>query len=152
MDVKTAIRPIVVLLIEDNPGDVRLVAEALRESKLQIALYTVTDGVAAMDFLHQVGAYTAAPRPDLICLDLHLPRKDGRQVLQEVKSDPLLAHIPVAILTTSDTDEDIEQIFQHHANCYIRKPLNIENFIDVVQSINHFWFAVVTTPSDSETA
>ena len=140
------LRTVEILLVEDNPGDVRLTQEALRESKLTNHLSVARDGVEAMAFLHREGEYADAPRPDLILLDLNLPRKDGREVLQEIKEDELLRRIPVAVLTMSDAEEDIVRTYNLHANCYIRKPLDIDQFVRVVKSVEDFWFAIVTLP------
>ena len=139
-------RPIEIMLVEDNPGDVRLTREALKEAKVRNNLSVVDDGVEAMKFLHRKGSYATAPRPDIILLDLNLPRKDGRQVLAEVKADPDLRRIPVVILTTSKAEEDILKTYDLHANCFISKPVDFEQFIRVIQSIEHFWLAIVTLP------
>lgn len=146
MIVQTNSNPIRVLLVEDNPGDIRLTQEAFRENKMLNSLSVVKDGVEAMEFLHQKGKYEAAPRPDLILLDLNLPKKDGREVLAEIKSHPSLKLIPVVILTTSDADQDILKSYELHANCYIKKPVDLEQFINVVRSIEDFWVAVVKLP------
>ncbi len=140
------LRTVEILLVEDNPGDVRLTQEALRESKLVNHLSVTRDGVEAMAFLRREGEYAAAPRPDLILLDLNLPRKDGREVLQEIKEDTSLRRIPVAVLTMSDAEEDIVKTYNLHANCYIRKPLDIDQFVKVVKSVENFWFVIVTLP------
>ena len=142
----TPAQPIVILLVEDNPGDIRLLQEAFAETKLRNNLSIVTNGMEAMAFLRRDPPYDDAPSPDLILLDLNLPGMDGRAVLELLKSDADLCRIPVAVLTTSGAEEDIERAYALHANCYIRKPLNIECFLDVVRSINHFWFTVVTLP------
>lgn len=139
-------RPIEVLLVEDNPGDIRLTVEAFKENKMLNNLNVVKDGLEAMAFLQREGQYSDAPRPDLILLDLNLPRKDGREVLAEIKSDDSLKRIPVVILTTSDADEDILKSYELHANCYIKKPVDIEQFFDVVKTIEDFWVAVVILP------
>ena len=136
-----------ILLVEDNPGDVRLTVEALKEDKLHNSLHVVKDGIEAMAFLHQKGEYADAPRPDLILLDLNLPKKDGREVLGEIKADERLKRIPVVILTTSQAEEDILKTYELHANCYITKPVNLEQFIKVVRSIEEFWLTVVRLPS-----
>lgn len=141
-------RPIEVLLIEDNPADVRLTQEAFKEGRVANHLSVVNDGVAAMDFLRRDPPYQAAPRPDLILLDLNLPRKSGREVLQEIKSDPILRRIPVMILTTSKADQDLHKAYNLHANCYITKPVDLQQFLNVVKSIEHFWFNIVTLPSE----
>ena len=138
--------PIEILLVEDNPGDVRLTKEALKEGKVYSNLHTVKDGVEAMEFLRRQGKYAGVPRPDIILLDLNLPRKDGREVLQEIKSDDLLKRIPVVVLTTSKAEEDVLKTYNLHANCYVTKPVDLEKFIVVVQSIDRFWLTVVTLP------
>jgi chemotaxis family two-component system response regulator Rcp1 len=139
-------KPIEILLVEDSPGDVRLTQEALNEGKIANRLNVVGDGEQAMAFLRQEGQYAAAPHPDLILLDLNLPRKDGRQVLAEVKSDPELKHIPVVVLTTSRAERDILQGYNLHANYYITKPVDLQQFISVVESIENFWLTVVKLP------
>ncbi len=139
-------RPVEILLVEDNPGDVRLTIEALREGKVQNRLHVAEDGVKALAFLRREGTYADAPRPDLILLDLNLPRKDGREVLADIKADDRLKAIPVVILTTSKADEDIARSYQLNANCYVTKPVDLDQFITVVQSIENFWFAIVTLP------
>jgi chemotaxis family two-component system response regulator Rcp1 len=141
-------RPIEVLLVEDNPGDVRLTQEALREGKVINHLNVVNDGVEATDFLRRLGRYATAPRPDLILLDLNLPRKNGREVLEEIKADPDLRRIPVMVLTTSKLDQDLYGAYNLHANCYITKPVDLDQFLNVVRSIEHFWFNIVTLPSE----
>lgn len=146
MVMQTNSRPIRVLLIEDNPGDIRLTQEAFRENKMLNHLSVVKDGVEAIVFLRQEAQYANAPQPDLILLDLNLPKKDGREVLAEIKTDPNLKLIPVVILTTSDADEDILKSYELHANCYIKKPVDLEQFINVVKSIEDFWVAVVKLP------
>ena len=139
-------RPVVILLVEDNPGDIVLTREALVDSKVVIDLHVVEDGVQAMEFLQRDGVYADAPRPDLILLDLNLPRKDGREVLAEMKADPQLCHIPVVVLTTSEADEDILRSYRLHASCYVTKPVDFEQFARVVKSIEGFWFTVVQLP------
>ncbi|MDE2840611.1 MAG: response regulator [Chloroflexota bacterium] len=141
-----AAKPVEVLLVEDDPGDVLLTQETLLESKIQTNLHVVGDGVEALAFLRKEGAYASVPRPDLILLDLNMPRKDGREVLADVKEDPDLKTIPVAVLTTSSQDEDILKSYQLHANCYITKPVGLEHFSTVVQSLEDFWFAIVKLP------
>ena len=138
--------PIQVLLVEDNPGDVRLTREAFKDAKVHLEIHVVNDGVEALDFLNQRGEYADSPRPDLILLDLNLPRKDGRDVLAEVKADVSLKSIPVVILTTSASDVDIESSYLLHANCYIAKPVDLDGFLTVVRSIDNFWFSVVKLP------
>lgn len=136
-----------VLLVEDNPGDVRLTKEALKEGKLLNQLTVVGDGVEALSFLRKQGIYADAPQPELILLDLNLPKKDGREVLAEIKADPNLRRITVVVLTTSSSEEDILKIYDLHANCYITKPVDLEQFMGVVKSIEDFWVSVVKLPS-----
>ena len=138
--------PIDILLVEDNPGDERLTREALREGKVYHKLHWVKDGVEALEFLRKQGKYKGTPRPDIILLDLNLPKKDGREVLQEIKADERLMRIPVVILTTSKAEEDVLKTYTLHANCYVTKPVDLEQFIKVVQSIDNFWLTVVTLP------
>ncbi len=140
-------RPIEILLVEDNPGDARLTQEALREGKIRNNLHHAKDGVEALAFLRREGAYANAPTPDLILLDLNLPRKDGRQVLGEMKVDPRLRLIPVVVLTTSEAEKDIVKSYELHANCYNTKPVDLDKFIEIVRAIENFWLAVVTLPS-----
>ena len=136
-----------ILLVEDNPGDVRLTREAMKEAKLHNQLHVVSDGVDALAFLRRQGAYANAVRPQLILLDLNLPRKDGREVLAEIKQDTDLRRIPVVILTTSEAEADILKAYDLHANCYIVKPVDIEQFLTVVKSIEDFWVAIVKLPT-----
>jgi chemotaxis family two-component system response regulator Rcp1 len=138
-----------VLLVEDSPGDVRLTREALKDAKMHISLQVVSDGIEAMAYLSRENNYADAPRPDLILLDLNLPKKDGRDVLKEIKESDTLKTIPVVILTTSASRADIDRSYALHANCYITKPVNLQGFIKVVQSIDNFWLSVVKLPSDS---
>ena len=138
--------PVEILLVEDNPGDVRLTREALREGKVYNNLHWAKDGVEALEFLRQEGKYAAAPRPDIILLDLNLPKKDGREVLESIKNDDRFKQIPVVILTTSEAEEDVLRSYALHANCYITKPVDLDKFIVVVQSIDRFWLTVVTLP------
>lgn len=138
--------PIKILLVEDNPADVRLTIEALKEGKITNTLEVVRDGIEALDFLYCRGNHSDAPRPDLILLDLNLPRKDGREVLAEIKEDEDLKRIPVVVLTTSKAEEDILKTYNLHANCYISKPVDLEAFINVVKSIENFWLTVVSLP------
>jgi chemotaxis family two-component system response regulator Rcp1 len=133
--------------VEDNPGDVRLTKEALKEGKLLNQLTVVGDGVEALSFLRKEGIYADALQPELILLDLNLPKKDGREVLAEIKADPNLRRIPVVVLTTSSSEEDILKIYDLHANCYITKPVDLEQFMGVVKSIEDFWVSVVKLPS-----
>jgi len=148
MSSQTISRPVEVLLVEDNPGDVRLTREALKEGKIRNNLHVARDGVEALAFLRREGEHADAPRPDVILLDLNLPRKDGREVLTEVKSDPALRQIPVVILTSSQAEEDICRAYDLHANCYISKPVDLDQFIRVVKSIEDFWFTVVKLPPE----
>ncbi len=136
-----------ILLVEDNPADVRLTKEALKDAKMHHELHVVMDGVAAMDFLHRTGDYADAPHPDLILLDLNLPKKDGREVLEEIKMDPNLKRIPVVVLTTSRAEEDVIKSYNLHANCYVTKPVNLDQFAKIVCSIEDFWLTVVKLPS-----
>jgi two-component system, chemotaxis family, response regulator Rcp1 len=138
--------PIEILLVEDNPGDARLAFEALKESKVHNNLNHVVDGVEAMQFLRREGEYADAAPPDLILLDLNLPRKDGREVLEEVKADPEFKLIPVVVLTTSAAERDLLKSYDLHANAYVVKPIDLNQFIDVVQSIEIFWFSIVKLP------
>ena len=137
-----------ILLVEDNQGDIRLTIEALEEGKLRINLSIVEDGVKALEFLRNEGLYENAPRPDLILLDLNLPRKDGREVLSEIKSDPSFKLIPVVVLTTSDAEIDILKSYGLGANCYITKPVDINHFIEVVKQIEEFWLTIVKLPPE----
>ena len=138
--------PIEILLVEDNPGDVRLTREALRDGKVKNNLSVAEDGVEALAFLRRAGKYANAPRPDLILLDLNLPRLSGREVLEQIKQDPELQSIPVVILTTSQAEQDIVKAYQLNANCYVTKPVDLDQFITVVRSIEDFWFTVVKLP------
>jgi chemotaxis family two-component system response regulator Rcp1 len=140
--------PIEVLLVEDSPGDVRLTREAFKDAKVHINLHVASDGAKAMAFLKREGEYAKAPRPDLILLDLNLPKKDGREVLGEIKQDSSLKTIPVVILTTSSSEADILRSYQLHANCYITKPVGLEGFLTVVRSIDSFWLSVVRLPHE----
>jgi len=135
-----------ILLVEDNPGDVRLAKEALKESKVRNNIFVVEDGVEAMDFLRRKGKYQGSPRPDLILLDLNLPRKSGREVLAEVKGDEALKRIPVVVLTVSRDEEDILRAYDLHANCYVTKPLDFEQFIKITRTIEEFWLTIVKLP------
>jgi CheY-like chemotaxis protein len=136
---RAAAMPIEILLVEDNPGDVRLTTEALRDAKVPNQLHVAIDGVEALAFLRREGRHTAAPRPDLILLDLNLPKKTGREVLDEVKQDDRLRHIPVVILTTSQAEQDIRESYRLWANAYVTKPVDLDQFFKVVQSIEGFW-------------
>jgi two-component system, chemotaxis family, response regulator Rcp1 len=140
------VEPIELLLVEDSEPDVRLTMEALREAKVKNRLWVVEDGVEALDFLRRQGRHAAAPRPDLILLDLNLPRKDGREVLREIKADDSLRRIPVVILTTSRSEEDVLRAYDLHANCFISKPVDFNRFMEVVKSIENFWLTIVKLP------
>ncbi len=150
MTTNEMIHPIEILLVEDNPGDARLAKEALKESKLKNNLYIADDGVEAMDFLNKKGKYKDMPRPDLVILDLNLPRKDGREVLNDIKTDDNLKRIPVVILTISKAEEDILKSYNLHANCFISKPIDLDQFIKVVKSIEDFWLTIVKLPNAKE--
>jgi two-component system response regulator len=138
-----------VLLVEDSPGDVRLTREALKDAKVHINLHVAADGMQAMEFLKREGKYAGVPRPDLILLDLNLPKKDGREVLEEIKENPALQSIPIVILTTSSSEEDVLKSYRLHANCYISKPVDLEGFLTVVKSIDSFWLTIVTLPRET---
>jgi chemotaxis family two-component system response regulator Rcp1 len=141
-------RPIEILIVEDNPGDVRLAQEVLSDSRMRNRISAVKDGVEALAFLHRDGTYAGAPRPDLILLDLNLPRKDGREVLATIKAEQGLRRIPVVILTTSQDDRDVLGAYDSYANCYIVKPIDLEQFIVIVRLIENFWFQIVRLPPD----
>ena len=138
--------PIEILLVEDDIGDVELTREALVDSKITVNLHVVQDGVEAMDYLRQAGDFASAVAPDLVLLDLNLPRKDGREVLQDIKGDPTLRKIPVIVLTTSDTEEDIVRSYNLGVNCYVQKPVGMEEFIRIVRVMEDFWFTIVKLP------
>jgi CheY-like chemotaxis protein len=142
-------RPIEVLLVEDSPGDVRLTREALKEGKIRNNLSHVPDGVEAMAFLRHEGPYTEAPKPDIVLLDLNMPRKDGREVLAEMKADPKLKRIPVVVLTTSEAEQDILKTYDLYANCYITKPVDLDQFISIVRSVENFWLQLVKLPREA---
>ena len=139
-------KSIEILLVEDNPGDVRLTQEAFKTGKVNNELHVAWDGEEAMAFLNREGEYKDAPRPDIILLDLNLPKKDGREVLKEIKSDKNLRRIPVVVLTTSSSEEDILKTYNLHANCYITKPVDLEKFLSIVQYIEDFWLSIVKLP------
>lgn len=141
-------RPAEFLLVEDNPGDVRLTCEALTESKVKNNLSIVGDGLEAMAFLRREGKYANAPRPDVILLDLNLPKKNGLEVLEEIKADSSLKRIPVVIITSSEAEQDVLKTYDLHVNCYVNKPVDLEQFIKVVQSIETFWLTIVKLPSE----
>ena len=138
--------PIEILLVEDNLGDARLAAEALKENKVRNNLYHVEDGVEAMRFLHRQENYADVPLPDLVLLDLNLPRKDGREVLAEIKEDPELRLVPVVVLTTSEAERDLVKTYDLHANAYVVKPIDLDRFMEVVEAIENFWFTIVKLP------
>ena len=140
-------KPVEVLLVEDNPGDVRLTQEALKESAANIHLSVAKDGVEAMDFVHHRAPFESAPIPDLIVLDLNLPRKNGREVLSEVKADPNLRRIPVLVMTTSRAEQDVQRAYALNANCYITKPMDLDDFLRIVRAIEEFWLRTATLPS-----
>ena len=144
------VRPIEILLVEDNPGDARLTREALSEGKVHNNLHHARDGVEAIAFLRREGAFANAPTPDIILLDLNLPKKDGREVLSDLKADPRLRRIPVVVLTTSEAEQDILRSYELHANCYITKPVDLEKFIAIVRGIEDFWLAIVTLPHSKD--
>jgi two-component system, chemotaxis family, response regulator Rcp1 len=143
------VAPVKILLVEDNPGDARLATEALKEGKVHNKLYHVADGVEAVAFLRREGEYASAPRPDLILLDLNLPRKDGREVLAEIKEDAGLRVIPVVVMTTSAAERDLIKSYDLHANAYVVKPIDLDQFTQVVQAIENFWFTIVKLPRAS---
>ncbi len=147
MTIETQARTAEILLVEDNPGDVRLTQEALRESKVLNNLHVVGDGLQAMAFLRREGDHAEAPCPDVIFLDLNLPKMDGREVLAEIKSDPDLKRIPVVVITSSEAEKDIVQTYDLHVNCYVTKPVDFDQFINVVHSINNFWLSIVKLPA-----
>ena len=138
------------LLVEDNPGDVRLVREALREGQMPCHLNVAKDGMEATEFLWRRGTHRDAPRPDLILLDLNLPGKNGREVLKELKADPELCSIPVAVFTSSTAPSDLNKAYQLHANCYIRKPSDLDEYMSIVRAIEYFWTSIATLPVDKK--
>ncbi|MGE5420373.1 MAG: response regulator [Chloroflexota bacterium] len=139
-----------ILIVEDNPGDARLIKEVLNDSKVFNSMHLVNDGVEAMNFLRNEGKYAKMPKPDLIILDLNLPKKDGREVLAEIKADDELKHIPVVIMTISQAEEDILKSYKLHANCYITKSIDLNEFIKVIKSIEDFWFSIVKLPPKND--
>lgn len=143
-------RAVQMLLVEDNLGDIRLTKETLRDAKVMVNLHVVGDGVEAMAFLRKESKHANAPRPDLVLLDLNLPKKDGREVLGEIKQDPDLRRIPVVVLTISSAEEDILKSYNLHANAYVTKPLNLEQFAKIVKAIEDFWFTVVKLPPNGK--
>jgi two-component system, chemotaxis family, response regulator Rcp1 len=140
-------RPVQILIVEDNPADARLVREVMRDSKVLNEIHWVPDGVEALAFLRAQGKYADAPRPNLIFLDLNMPRKDGREVLREVKSDEKLKRIPIVVMTSSQAEEDVARAYDQHANCYVRKPIDFDQFHLVVKTLENFWFATVELPN-----
>lgn len=138
-----------ILLVEDNEADIRLTRESIKEAKIHNNLYVTRDGEEAMEFLYKKGDYKDAVTPDLILLDLNLPKKDGREVLKEIKKDKTLSHIPVVILTTSEAEKDIIKSYKLHANCYVKKPMGIDQFVEVIKAIENFWFTIVKLPSEA---
>ena len=147
-DSDTRAEPVEILLAEDNPGDAKLTRKALEQGKVINNLHVVTDGLEAMAYLRQEGEYADEPRPDLVLLDLNMPRKDGREVLDEIKSDPDLRRIPVVVMTSSEAEEDIAQSYDLHANAYVTKPIDFDGFLDVVGSLEEFWLSVVKMPPE----
>jgi CheY-like chemotaxis protein len=143
-------RPIEILLVEDNPGDVRLTMEGLREAKVCNRIHSVYDGMEALAFLNREGSYINVPFPDLILLDLNLPKKDGREVLASIKANEKIKHIPVVVLTTSKSEEDIVKSYELQANCYVTKPVDLDQFLEVVKTISDFWLAVVKLPTGGD--
>ncbi len=141
-----------ILMVEDNPADARLTEEALKEGLLRNRLHLAKDGVEAMQFLRREGPFSDAPRPDVVLLDLNLPRKDGREVLAEIKTDPDLKHIPVVVLTTSEAEQDIVKSYALHANCYVTKPVDLQRFIEIVHQIETFWLQIVKLPQSDAAA
>ncbi|MGH8056618.1 MAG: response regulator [Candidatus Entotheonellia bacterium] len=148
MDSGTSPRAVEILLVDDNPADVRLTAEAFKEARVRNHLHVAVDGVDAMAFLHREGKYAQAVRPDVILLDLNLPKKDGREVLAEIKADDHLRRIPVVVLTTSEAEQDIVKAYGLHANCYITKPVDLDKFMTVMKSIEDFWLTIAKLPPE----
>lgn len=147
---QTEVKPVEILMVEDNDGDIFLTMEALKEAKIHNSINVVHDGVEAMEFLRRQGKYSDAPRPDLILLDLNLPRKDGREVLAEIKPDPEFRSIPVVVLTTSQAEQDIARAYDLHANCYIVKPVDFRSLMNIVRAIEDFWLSLVKLPHHGE--
>lgn len=146
----TDAEPIDILLVEDNPGDAHLTQEAFDESSIKNTVHTVTNGVQALDFLYTRGDYTDAPRPAIILLDLNLPRMNGDEVLEEIKADPDLRHIPIVVLTSSEAEDDIANAYDHYANAYLRKPVDPFEFIEMIKQLEEFWFSIVRLPDYDE--
>lgn len=140
-------QPIEVLLVEDNPGDVDLTKEALEQGRVRVHLSVASDGFEALEYLHRRGRYVAAARPDVVLLDLNLPGKDGREVLAEIKSDPDLKRIPVIVLTTSQAEEDVMRAYENNANCFVSKPVDVDDFVRVIRSLELFWLEIVKLPA-----
>ena len=149
MNPKNATKPIEILLVEDSPADILITREAFQDARFLNTIHVAEDGIQALEFLRREGSHASAPRPDLILLDLNLPRKNGREVLAEIKGDSEFKSIPVVILTTSNADEDILKAYDLHANCYVVKPVGFDNFLKAVQSIQNFWFSIVVLPPES---
>ncbi len=145
-----SLRPVEILLVEDNPADVLMARSAFEDFKITNILHVVEDGVQALEYLRGEGDFAGAPRPDLIMLDLNLPRKNGHEVLAEIKSDPVLRNIPIVVLTTSKSEKDVLEAYDLHANCYIVKPVGFVNFVEAIKSIKNYWFSLVTLPSEVE--
>lgn len=145
--IATGTRPFDILLVEDNPGDMRLTKEALREGKVYCNLHWAQDGAEALDFLNRCGQFAAAPQPDIILLDLNLPKQDGHDVLMVIKNDADLLHIPVVMLTTSSAEEDVRRSYELHANCYVTKPVDFDKFMKVIRTIDQFWLTLAKLPS-----
>lgn len=141
-------RPVEILLIEDNEADIRLTRESIKEAKIRNTLHVTRDGEEALDFLKKRGEHKSSITPDLILLDLNLPKKDGREVLKEIKNDPELSPIPVVVLTTSEAEKDIIKSYQLHANCYVTKPMGLDGFVEVITAIENFWFTIVKLPTE----
>ncbi len=150
MKMRKPAEPIIILLVEDSPADARLIRETMKDYKIVNTLHHVKDGIEAMAFLRREDKYAGMPRPDLVLLDLNMPRKDGRETLAEIKADPDLKRIPVVILTVSNADEDVLNSYNLYANCYITKPLDLEEFVKVVKGVENFWFSIVHLPPNGE--
>jgi two-component system, chemotaxis family, response regulator Rcp1 len=146
MNAQAMNREIDILLVEDNPADIRLTQEAFKETRLRCKLHIARDGAEALEFLRQNGRFAAAPRPDMILLDLNLPKKDGREVLAEVKNEPQLKRIPIVVLTTSNDEHDIRHTYDNHANCFITKPAGLDDFVEVVKKVEEFWLQIARLP------
>lgn len=149
MEISVKGTPIQILLVEDSPEDIELTIEAMESNKLKTSMHVVTDGVEALKFLRKLKGYEGVPTPDLIMLDLNLPKKDGREVLAEIKMDDELKHIPVVVLTTSKAESDIMACYSHYANCYVTKPVDFESFLEIARIIEDFWFTIVRLPQNN---